>query len=74
MVDPVACALNQVADRVLDESFVPPQSTLLAIRRFNGAMAILFARHSLGADDKGNVFSVARGEAGPAVVEDPEPA
>ncbi len=73
MADPVAGAMEKVCDQILG-NFVPPATTILAIRRFNGCMAILCQRHGLVITDEGLVVSVGRGHQGPSVMEDPEPA
>lgn len=68
--DPVAAALNQVCDSIL-KGFVPPAETIVAIRRFNGCMAILTQRHKLAITDEGIVYQPQQGVA-PTIVEDPE--
>jgi hypothetical protein len=70
MSDPVAAAIDQVCDQIL-KNFVPPVSTIQAVRRFNGCMAILLRRHGLAITAEGIVFSPTETK-GPAVVEDPE--
>ncbi len=64
--DPLAHALNQVCDRILG-NFVPPATTILAVRRFNGCMAILCKRVSLAVQDDGVVVSVEKGTQGPDI-------
>lgn len=72
MADPVADALDRLCDQILG-NFCPPATTILAVRRFNGCMAILAARHNLVITDAGLVYSAGTKTA-PQVVEEPEPA
>lgn len=65
--DPVAHALNQVCDAIL-KNFVPPAETIVAIRRFNGCMAILLKRHGLAITEAGIVFSPTNAAEGPELV------
>lgn len=70
MDDPVAAAIESVCDQIL-KNFVPPASTIQAVRRFNGCMAILLQRHGLAITEAGIVFSPDQ-SVKPQVVEDPE--
>lgn len=72
MADPVAHTLEQLCDHILN-GFIPPATTILAVRRLNGCMAILAAKHRIVVSDSGLVYS-APDATGPQVIEDPEPA
>lgn len=71
MDDPVAAAIESVCDQIL-KNFVPPASTIQAVRRFNGCMATLLQRHGLAITEAGIVFSPTEKAKGPAVVEEPD--
>lgn len=60
MADPVAQLLDQVSEQI-DNDFVPPISTIQAVRRFVAAMARNHARNSLVTLDDGRVVCVAKG-------------
>jgi hypothetical protein len=72
MSDPIAAALDSLADQIRQRRFVPPATTLVALRNVNGAMARLCSAYNLVVTDSGLVYSVPD-KAGLTVVE-PEPA
>lgn len=71
MADPVASAIEKVCDGILD-NFVPPATTIQAVRRFNGCMAILLKRHGLAITEAGIVFSPAEKSTQLTTVEEPD--
>lgn len=64
MMDELAPLLDHVSNLV-DKGFIPPQTTILALRRLNGAFARLCSTKGLVVDDNGNVTSV--GGKGPSL-------
>lgn len=55
--DVIAHGLNQVAEMVEQQNFIPPATTLLALRRINSAIARAINAHNAFVDDKGNAVS-----------------
>ena len=64
MTDELSPLLDHVSELV-SRGFVPPQTTILALRRLNGTFARLCAEKGLVCDDHGNVVSV--GGKGPSL-------
>lgn len=70
--DELASYLDGLSDRVL-RGFVPAATTLKALKRLNGCMAILCAKNHVAVTDEGVAYSTGE-PVGPTSVKDPEPA
>lgn len=53
--DTFGATIGVLADYVQENSVVPGEHTIVELRRLNGAIAALFARHDLVADVNGVV-------------------